>query len=64
VIFDLKTLACYDNFTSFYDQIANGYVVGLGVEFSSTFHCNLDAPDAAIIAPDSAPWAYDLPRGA
>lgn len=61
--FDLGSDSQYDQFLSFYGQIVKGYIVGLGVEFSSTRHCNLNAPDATNITAMSQPWAYDFPRG-
>jgi hypothetical protein len=61
--FNLGTNPPYDQFLSFYGQIVNGFIVSLGVEFSSTIHCNLNAPDATNITATSAPWAYDFPRG-
>ncbi len=51
--FDLGTDPQYDQFLSFYGQVVNGYIVGLGVEFSSTSNCNLNAPDATNITATS-----------
>ena len=51
--FDLGTDTQYDQFLSFYGQIVKGYIVGLGVEFSSTRNCNLNAPDATNITATS-----------
>jgi len=41
----------------------NGFIVSLGVEFASTLHCNLNAPNVTNITERSFPWADDFPRG-
>lgn len=49
----------YDYFTSFYGFSNSSYILGLGVEFASTIHCDLNALDPTNITTSSSPWAYD-----